>query len=95
MDLSLHLEVRKAPEEVVLGVLVLGVLLELRLGHRAHEGGHAHLALDVHRCGVGRVLAPCVRCRSQEKSSKGSQGGRDVKWGTKRVFMAFSWREPL
>lgn len=45
--------------EVMLGVLVVGVFLQLRLRHRAHERGHADLALDVHRSGVRSILAPC------------------------------------
>ena len=54
----LLLEVGEALVEVVLGVLILGVLLELSLRNSAHEGGHAHLALHVHRRRVDLVLAP-------------------------------------
>lgn len=56
-----RLEVGEALVEVVLGVLIVGVLLELRLGHRAQERLHAHLALDVHRLGVARQLRACGR----------------------------------
>jgi len=56
-----RLEVGEALVEVVLGVLVVGVLLELRLGHRAQERLHAHLALDVHRFGVALQLRACGR----------------------------------
>ena len=45
--------------EVVLGVLVVGVLLELDLGSGADERRHAHLALDALRGGVLLELAAC------------------------------------
>ena len=45
--------------EVVLGVLVVGVLLELDLGSGADERRHAHLALDALRGGVLLELTAC------------------------------------
>ena len=54
-----RLEVGEALVEVVLGVLVVGVLLELDLGGGDDERRQAHLALDALRGGVILELAAC------------------------------------
>lgn len=54
-----RLQMGKALVEVVLGVLVVGVLLELDLGGGDDERRQAHLALDALRGGVILELAAC------------------------------------
>ena len=73
---ALLLEVGEALVEIVLRVLIVGVLLELRLGHGAQESGHAHLALDVHRLGVGLELGACGERRWRGEIVAGQKGAK-------------------
>ena len=79
-----RLQVGKALVEVVLGVLVVGVLLELDLGGGDDERRQAHLALDALRGGVILELAACgagngksgVRIAAANVNESGGRSGK-------------------